>query len=310
MKDGNARYALLAAGWALATVAILIVAKAYAWYVSGSAAVLATLIDSVNDAAISLLMLLALRFSLKPADADHRYGHGKAEGLAALFQSAFLAGSGFFLFLEGAQQLAMPDRGAAAPQNPAGLETGMIVAGLSMALSLLLVAVQRFCLARAPSLLIEADSAHYRSDILLNGAVILALAIAYKGGPGWVEPLTAVLIAGYFIGLAVTIARKAADMLMDRELPQAVRQRIEEIVLSHDDVHGLHDLRTRKSGMKIHISFDVEIDENYSLARAHEVTRQLERQILADYPHAEIIIHKDPLGDTYDARHLVKGLHV
>lgn len=300
-KNVEPRYALIASLWAMGTVVLLIGIKGYAFMASGSAAVLATLTDSLTDAVISLMMLIALRYSLRPADTSHRYGHGKMEGIAALFQAAFLGGAGLFLVFEALRRFAEP-------QVVTNHMLGITVAVIAMVMSIVLVTVQTICLKRAPSLAVESDQAHYKTDILLNGSVILALLINYYGGPTWVDPSCAILIAGYYAIAARRIALNATDMLMDKELPEAVRTRIKDIIKRHPDILGYHDLRTRKSGMVIHISFDVEIDPNLCLRDAHDIVRALEQDLIADYPYAEIIIHKDPYGDTHDTRHQAKGV--
>lgn len=296
------RYALIASTWAMATVFILIVIKGYAYWQSESAAVLATFTDSLTDAAISFMMFLAVTYSLRPADRSHRHGHGKMEGIAALFQAAFLSAAGLFLVFEGIRRFA-------APQIITHHMTGMVVAGIAIILSIILVTVQGYCLKKAPSLAVTADRAHYTTDIFLNGSVILTLLISYYKGPTWVDPLCAILIAVYYFLTARKIAFEATDMLMDKELPEAVRTKIQEIIKRHPDILGFHDLRTRKSGMVIHITFDVEIDPDISLREAHDYVRALENDILSDYPYAEIIIHKDPFGDTHDTRHQEGVLH-
>lgn len=301
-KNHNPRFALLASFWAIGTVGILILIKTYAYYVSGSAAMLGTLVDSVVDAAVSLMMLFAVKLSLKPADEEHRYGHGKVEGIAALLQGAFMGGAGIFLAFEAFDRFV----------NPAELSEHKIaitVAGIAIVFSLVLVAVQKFSLRRAPSLAIEADHAHYKTDIFLNGSVIVALLVHYYGGPSWLDPAFALLIAAYFLFTAWHITNKSVDMLMDRELPKSVRKKIEKIVKEHKDVHGMHDLRTRMSGMNMHISLDVELDPALSLQEAHDIVRKLDQDILKEYPNAEIIIHMDPIGDTADPRHSVQGVH-
>jgi ferrous-iron efflux pump FieF len=291
------RYAMIASFWALGTVAILIGIKLYAYLLSGSAAILATLTDSFTDAAMSFAMLMALRYSLRPADRSHRHGHGKMEGIGALFQASCLVAAALFLLFEGLQRFVTP-------QEITHHALGMGVAGISIFLSLILVAVQKYCLSKAPSLAIESDRAHYTSDIALNGSVMLALFVHYHGGPFWVDPLCAIAVALYYAIAARKIALKATDMLTDRELPEAVRVHIKDIIKRHPDILGFHDLRTRKSGMVIHISFDVEVDPELSLRDAHALSRALEEDILSSYPYAEIIIHKDPYGDPHDARHI------
>lgn len=301
-KTLNPRWALFASGFAIATVAVLIFIKSYAYFLSGSTAMLGTLADSVVDAAVSLMLFFAVRLSLKPADKQHRFGHGKAEGIATLLQGAFMGGAGLFLIFESFARWVTPTPLAAH-------NVGIIVAGIAIALSLLVLAVQRFALARAPSLAIEADYAHYKTDIFLNGSVILALIIDQKTGLPWVDPAIGLLIAAYFMITAWRITNASMDMLMDKEMPKSVRQDIKDIVAGFAQVHGMHDLRTRLSGMNIHISFDVELDPDISLKQAHDIVRALDNAILAQYPQAEIIIHMDPKGDTDDPRHSVQGVH-
>jgi ferrous-iron efflux pump FieF len=290
------RFALFASIWAIVTVAILIVIKVYAYSVSGSAAVLASLTDSCTDALISIMMLFAVRYSLRPADSSHRHGHGKMEGIAALFQASFLAGAGLFLFFESTHRLMNPE-----PVSDHMI--AMVVTGIAIVLSLILVLVQNYCLRRAPSLAIQADRAHYNTDVALNGGVLVALLVSYYNGPYFIDPLAAMVVAAFYGWTARKIALDATDMLMDRELPESVRDRIRAIIGRHTDILGFHDLRTRKSGMVLHISFDVEILADIPLKQAHDIVRALELDILADYPHAEIIIHKDPHGDIHDPRH-------
>lgn len=295
-QEVDPRYAMFASFWALGTVAILIGIKGYAYWVSDSAAVLATLTDSFTDAAMSLAMLFALTYSLRPADRSHRHGHGKMEGIGALFQSACLIGAAVFLIFEALQRFAQP-------QELTHHMLGVIVAGIAVVLSIILVMVQNYCLSKAPSLATESDQAHYSSDIALNGSVIVALLISYYGGPSWVDPLCAFFVAAYYFYAARKIGLKGIDMLTDRELPEAVRTRIIDTIKLHPDILGWHDLRTRKSGMVLHISFDVEVDPDITLKEAHDLVRALEDDILDDFPYAEIIIHKDPYGDPHDHRH-------
>lgn len=296
------RWPVFAARWAIGTVLILIVAKAYAYFMSGSVGLLGTLVDSLGDAGISLMMLMAIRFSALPADKDHRYGHGKAEGLAALFQGAFLGGAAAFLALESLRRLAEPR-----PVDHHML--GIAVAALAIVLSLVIVAVQNHALKKVNSLAVSADRSHYKSDIFLNSGVIAALLADMAGGPGWIDAAAGLAIAAYIAVTAYKVGAEAADMLMDRELPDEVRLEITGIVEGHAGVFGMHDLRTRRTGPNIHISFDVEIDPEIPLRAAHEITRELEGMILKRFPGADIIIHKDPRGDIYDARHRVQGVH-
>lgn len=293
-------YALLASFCTVATVSVLISIKAYAYYFSGSTAMLGTLVDSVVDLAVSLMLLFAVRLSLKPADKDHRFGHGKVEGIAALLQGAFMGGAGIFLVFEAFGRFFKP-------VELVHHELAIAVAVIAICMSILILAVQKFALRRAPSLAIEADHGHYKTDISLNGSVIVALLADLYGGPSWLDPAFGLLIASYFLWVAWSVTNKSLAMLMDKELPDEMRYNIYRIVEHHKQIHGMHDLRTRMSGMNIYISFDVELDPELSLQEAHDIVRELDHAILEHYPNAEIIIHMDPIGDTADARHSVDG---
>jgi ferrous-iron efflux pump FieF len=295
-KIHKPHYALIASGFAIVSVVILILIKSYAYYVSGAATMLATLTDSVVDLAVSLMLLFAVRLSLKPADADHRHGHGKVEGIAALLQGAVIGGAGIFLGFEAFERFL-------SPTELSNHRLAIAVAAIAIALSFLILLVQKFSLKYAPSLAIQADHAHYKTDVFLNGSVIIALLVDYHGGASWLDPAFTFAIAGYFVYTAFSITKKSIDMLMDKELPDDIRKDIEKIIDGFPDIHGMHDLRTRMSGMDMHISFDVELSPELTLKEAHEIVRKLDHKILEHYPNAEIIIHMDPLGDTDDPRH-------
>jgi ferrous-iron efflux pump FieF len=301
-SNSNPSLALLAGGAALGTVGVLIAIKFYAYLDSGAVSVMASLVDSIVDAGVSAIMFMAIRVSLKPADSEHRHGHGKAEGLAALFQAAFIVGAGLFLFLESMRRMF-----EAAPLGETG--SAIAVMGISAALTLGLTLVQTYVLQKAPSLAIEADRAHYSTDVVVNiGAIIVLLALQH-GAPAWIDPLFGLTLAVYLAFTASKIGGKGLDMLLDRELPDTVREMITERVLAHNNVLGMHDLRTNKSGMRVFISFDIELDPSLLLYNAHEIVREVEHELLTEFPNAEILIHVDPYGDTYDTRHQVSGVH-
>lgn len=296
------KMALLAGFASVATVSLLIVIKFAAYWMSGSTAVLASLIDSAMDASVSVMMLMAIHWSLKPADKDHRHGHGKIEGLAALGQAVFIGIAGVYLVIEALQRFA----GGTVIQHHMVV---IIVMAISAALSFALVAIQRRALRFAPSLAVEADKAHFSMDIYINLGVILVIAAIYLGAPVWIDPAFAILMAFYLGYTMKDVGRKGLDMLLDKELGGEAREAITRIALSHPEVKGMHDLRTHKSGMKKFISFDVEMAPDLLLCQAHGVAREIEQEILRKYPNAEILIHIDPLDDTEDSRHAVEGVH-
>ena len=295
-------HATFATLWALGTVSILIIIKTIAFALSGSAAMLGSLIDTIGDGVISLITFISVRISLAPADEDHRFGHGKIEGFSALIQASFLMGAAVFLIFESFNRFF-------APQiiTDHGLVIGVSI--IAIILTVILVGVQNRSLQKVESLAIEADKGHYVNDVLLNGGVILAAFLQIF--TDWViaDSMIGMIIALYIGWTGFDIGKKASDMLMDKEIEEDKRQIIMDIVNAHQQVKGMHDLRTRRTGINVIISFDIELDGDLTLRQAHEVSRDLEYSLLEQFPNAEIMIHKDPDGDTYDTRHRVQGVH-
>ncbi len=292
----DTRYAYIAAGITLSLVFVMLLCKSWAWVETGATSVLASLLDSLMDVGISAMNLMVIRFALKPADEDHRYGHGKAEGIAALFQAAFITGIAVFLLLESVRRFLQPEA-------IESFNLAIAVMTLSMLVSVVIVTVQKLCLKKAPSLAVDADSAHYTSDIFVNGGTIITLLALKFGAPLWADPLFAVLIVIYLLFTVRDIGGKAVNMLMDRELPDDTRREITRTLLKHKDAHGVHDLRTREVGMRWNIAVDVEMDPHRPLCEIHKSVREMEEELIAKYPQAEVMIHMDPVGDTHDSRH-------
>lgn len=265
---------------------ILIIAKLVAWGLSDSVSLLATLIDSVLDALASLINLVAVRHALTPADKEHRFGHGKAEALAGLSQSMFIAGSAGFLLLEAGRRLISPIAVEA-------VGISMLVMVFSIVATLLLLGFQRHVIRKTNSTAIRADALHYRTDLLVNASVILALWLSVKGWAGF-DALFACAIAIYILYSAWEIITVSYDHLMDRELPDPQREEIEKLVLQHKSARGLHDLRSRHSGTMTFIQLHLELDDDLSLLEAHKISDEVELSLLEAFPGSEIIIHIDP----------------
>jgi ferrous-iron efflux pump FieF len=282
---------------ALASVAVasvLITAKLAAWLLTGSVVMLTSLIDSGADLLASCVTLVGVRHAMQPPDAAHRFGHGKAEPLAALAQSGFVLGSMLLLLYEASLRLIEP-RPVEQPEIAIG------VMGFAVALTLALVLYQRHVIRRTGSIAIAADRMHYAADLLTNLAVIGALALTALTGIARLDPLFALAIAGMMVWWALGIGRGAFDMLMDRELPEADRARIERLVLAHPEARGVHDMRSRRAGPTLFIELHLELDGRLTLAHAHTVAHEIEDEIRHAFPHAEVLIHQEP-ADVKDER--------
>jgi ferrous-iron efflux pump FieF len=280
------RFATIAS---VAVAVMLIAAKGVAWGVTGSVSVLSTLIDSLMDVGASLVNVFAVRNALKPADLEHRFGHGKAEPLAGLGQAAFVAGSSLFLVIEAVDRLITP---TAITRHGFGI-TVMV---FSIVATLVLVAFQSYVVRRTKSLAISADSLHYKGDVLIHGSVIVSLLVNANFGIGYLDPLFGVAIALYLLWNARIIAVNALQQLMDRELGQEDRDRVVAIAMAHPEVRDIHDLRTRSAGPRSFIQFHLELNNDISLRRAHEISDDVEAKVRAAFPGSGVIIHQDPEG--------------
>ena len=287
--ERSARLMRWASYASVAAASVMIAAKLVGWIATDSVSVLSTLIDSFLDVGASLVNLIAIHHALQPADREHRFGHGKAEPLAGLAQAAFIGGSAVFLVIEAGHRLFEP-------RELARTDIGIAVIVASIAITLVLVAFQMYVVRRTGSVAIRADSLHYRSDLLLNFGVLASLVVVRELGWTLVDPLLAVVIAGYILRGAWGIGRTALDHLMDHELPDEDRQRIRGIALAHPGVHDLHDLRTRASGTQLFIQLDLEMDGEISLNSAHAIATEVMERVANAYPNAEVFIHQDPRG--------------
>lgn len=277
-----------AAAAAIGVAVLLIAIKAYAYWLTGSVAMLGSLIDSALDLAASAVNMLAIRHAITPADEEHRFGHGKAESIAGLAQAALIAGSAVFLALEAGTRLLHP--------VPLSNDvTGLVVMGVAIVLTLGLVLFQRFVIRRTASVAIAADHLHYAGDIAMNLGVLLALGLS-AFGVVWADPLIGLCIAGLIGFGAYTILRASFDQLMDREFEDADRAKIRALALGEPEVLGVHDLRTRWSGSNAFIQFHIELDPAMALARAHVISDAVEARVLEAFPGAEVLIHQDPAG--------------
>ncbi len=277
------------ATYASTSVAVtLIVAKLIAWMVTDSVSLMATLLDSCLDALASVINLLAVRHALTPADRQHRFGHGKAEALAGLGQSTFIAGSAMFLVFEAMARIVHP-------QPVEALATGVGVMGLSIVATIGLMLFQQHVISKTGSTAIKADHLHYKTDLMVNAAVVVALLLSAYGWYG-ADPLFAFLIAAYILYSAWEIVRESLDHLMDKELPEDERNRIKAIVYAHPQTRGMHDLRTRKSGTKAFIQLHLELEAKLNLLEAHAISDEVEAAIMKEFMDAEVIIHEDPAG--------------
>ena len=273
----------------LLVASTLIVLKYYGWVTTTSVSLLGSLVDSLIDFLASVFVFVAISYSILPADAKHRFGYGKSEGLAAFVQSLLIGISGIYVCFEAIKRLLNPSQ----INQPS---TAIWIILVSIVLTLALVMYQKYVVKKSKSIAIESDRYHYLTDTYINLSVLFSIAIT-----GWtrfvfIDALVGLLISGVILYTSVTLLKKSFKILLDQEIQSDDRDRIREIALDHPKVLGFHDLRTRDTGRKYIIQFHLELDPNMSLLESHEITDEVTDNVLKLYPDSELIIHTDPLG--------------
>ena len=286
--------AKLTARAAIASIAMaitLIVLKSYAAFETSSMAMLGSLADSGLDLVASLVVLLGVRIAAQPADYDHRFGHGKAEALAALVQVILISLSAIFIGFRAIQRLLSGAETAAA-------ELGIGVSVVAMVLTVALISYQRHVVKRTGSLAIGTDRLHYSSDLLLNGSVIVALALDQFAHLSGADAMFGILIAAWLMWGAWRASSHALDQLMDKEWPDDLRERFLGAAKEYPELSGLHDFRTRSSGTHYFAQFHVWVPPHWTVQEAHDRLDRVEEELQQRFPNTEILIHVDPEGQV------------
>lgn len=291
---GHPNRSALTSRAAMASIAMavfLIALKAWAALQTSSMAMLGSLADSGLDLIASIVVLLGVRVAAIPADREHRFGHGKAEALAALAQVALITGSAIFIAIRSVQRLA---RGA----QTANAELGIAVSIVAIVFTFALLAYQRHVIRQTQSVAITTDRLHYASDLLLNLSVIAAIALDQFLHLVGADAVFGLLIAAWLVRSAWKAASHALDQLMDREWPEDLRQRFLEAASEYPELSGLHDLRTRSSGTHRFAQFHVWVPAEWTVREAHDRMDRAEQALRERFPGTEILIHLDPEGHT------------
>lgn len=285
-QNQHAKLIYTAATAAICIAILLVILKGIAWWLSGSVSLLAGLTDSLLDSIASLVNFMAITVALKPADDDHRYGHGKAEALAGLAQAAFITISAIIVAWQGVNKLLHPE-----PLE--STSWSLIVIVFSIVITAVLLAFQHYVIKKTSSTAIAADSLHYRSDLLLNISILIALLCNYWGWQSS-DAIFGIGISFYILWSAISIAKESTSILMDEELPSEIMDQVMEITKDIPDIMGVHDLRSRKSGTDWFIQLHLELPEDMILKEAHCRCVELRKTLQNHWPNADIIIHADP----------------
>jgi ferrous-iron efflux pump FieF len=292
MTSGERSKLTARAALASTAMAILLIGmKTWASIHTSSMAMLGSLADSTLDLVASLIVLLAVRIAAQPADHEHRFGHGKAEALAALVQVIIITISALFIGFRSVERLLSGARTADA-------ELGIGVSVVAIVLTIALITYQRHVVRRTGSLAIGTDRLHYSSDLMLNGSVIVALALDQFAGLTGADAIFGFLIALWLLWGAWRASSHALDQLMDKEWPDELRERFLAAAREYPELAGLHDFRTRSSGTHYFAQFHVWVSPEWTVQEAHDRLDRVEEELQRRFPNTEILIHVDPEGQT------------
>ena len=273
----------------LLVASTLIVLKYYGWVATNSISLLGSLADSLIDFLASVFVFIAISYSLLPADAKHRFGYDKSEGLAAFIQSLLIGISGIYVCFEAITRLLNPSQ-----INQPNIAIWIIL--VSIALTIALIIYQKYVVKKSQSMAIESDQYHYLTDTFINLSVLFSIVITGWTRFTFIDAVVGLLISGVVLYTAFILLKKSFKILLDQEIQSSHRDQIRKIALQHPQVLGFHDLRTRDTGRKYIIQFHLELDPKMSLLESHRITDEVTDNILDVYPNSELIIHTDPLG--------------
>lgn len=291
IRENHGRLTARAAIASVATALFLLALKGVAAAQTGSVAMLGSLADSGLDLVASLVTLYGVRVAATPADHDHRFGHGKAEALAALFQVGLITLSAVGIGWQATRRLVA---GAATGQA----ELGILVSVIAVLATLALLAYQRRIIARTGSIAVRTDNLHYRSDLLLNLSVILALVLDQYFRLTGADALFGIAIALWLAWGAFRASSEAIDQLMDKEWPEEKRRHFLEVASHHPELRSIHDFRTRSSGSRDFVQFHVWVHPEMTVSEAHDVMDEVEVKLHEEFPGVEILIHVEPEGQV------------
>ena len=245
------------------------------------------LFDSAQDFITSAINMVAIHHATEPADKEHRFGHGKAQGIGSLIQAVIIAIASVFLMVESVQRFCHPE-----PLKQVTL--GIIITVIAIILTFFLIRFQTYVIRKTNSLSIAADRAHYTGDIVMNAGVIVSLICSYYFGWEKIDSVFGVGVSLYLLVVVYQILRESCNMLMDKEMSEEFRKSIHTIVHAFPEVTLIHDLKTRQSGSHAFVQFSVHMDDTLTLRQAHDITDKIEDRIKELFPDTEIIIHPEP----------------
>lgn len=274
--------------------AALIVLKFVAGILGRSSALIADAVHSLTDFVTDIIVLVFVKISGKPSDAEHEYGHGKFETMATLIIGVVLAIAGVGLFIGGLEKVIASLSGEVLPE-PTWLALAVAVASIVAKEILFRYTVREG--KRVKSDAVIANAWHHRSDAISSLGTAVGIGGAMFFGERWriLDPLAAVLVSVFIIKAGYDIIKPAINELLEASLPKPETDEISALIRSVDGVKDFHHLRTRKIGSEIAIDVHVKMDGSLSLTEAHDIASRVEKSLHDRFGSGSVItIHMEP----------------
>jgi len=274
----------------VASIATILL-KAWAYNVTGSVGLLSDALESLINlvAAVAGLVLLTIAFA--PPDKKHPFGHHKAEYFSSVLEGILILLASIAIGVTAIERFINP-------HELEGINTGLIISVVASGINLLTALYLLKAGKKYNSIALEADAHHLMSDVWTTGGVLAGLLLVSLTNWIWLDPLMAVLVALNIIFMGIKLIKKSVIGLMDSALPEAELDKIRETLLKHENLGvGFHALYTRVASSKYFISFHLLMPEEWTVAKAHEITILIENDIKVHFPGADIFIHPEPIND-------------
>ncbi|MFR9603479.1 MAG: cation diffusion facilitator family transporter [Rikenellaceae bacterium] len=277
---------------------LLSVGKLAAGVLGHSSAMVADAIHSASDFATDAVVMLFVRISSKPQDADHNYGHGKYETLASILIGVVLAVVGCNIAISGAKTIVAIYNGEeiARPRLIA-----LVAAGVSIIIKELLYRYTKVVGQRVNSPIVIANAWHHRTDALSSVGTLLGVGCAFFMGEAWriADPIAAVVVSIMILKVAYDLCHVGIDDLLEKSLPRDVEGEIIAIISMDPKVLMAHNLRTRRIGSNISIEANIHVDGQMSVNEAHLLTDEIENRLLECYGENTLVsIHVEPMSHS------------
>lgn len=279
---------------------LLLVFKFVAGVLGHSAAMIADAVHSLSDFVTDLIVIVFVKISSKPEDADHAYGHGKYETLASCIIGLALIVVGVMMGYNATVKIVDVVRNGTELASPGII--ALVAAVLSIVLKEWMFRITRKVAREVDSPAVEANAWHHRSDALSSVGTAIGIGGAVLLGSKWavLDPIAALVVSVFIVVQAAKILSDAIGQLMEKSLPRDVEQRICEIVYEEEGTSDIHHLRTRKIGSQISIELHVRMSGSLTLRGVHDKSIAIEKRLRAAFGDSTYInLHVEPLKSEY-----------